>query len=787
MAQRPFSFFGIAVVLMTVSTWAAEPAPKLLSVEKIWDRGKHNAFTDLIRWRDKWYCTFREADGHVGGDGRLRVLESADGRTWEPVALIAEEGIDLRDPKLSITPDDRLMIVAGGSVYGGTTTLKARQPRVTFSKDGREWTPPRRVLSEGEWLWRVTWHDGRAYGVSYNASARSTAEAKEAAATGKVEAGAADWKLKLFASDDGMNYTLVTHLDVPGDPNETTVRFLPDGTMIALVRREGGDRFGWIGSSKPPYTVWQWNATKHRLGGPNFLRLPDGSLWAAGREYTSPVKTTVARMTRNSYEPVLNLPSGGDNSYPGLVWHEGQLWMSYYSSHEGKAAIYLARIEVPLAAESIGSRLEPFFDDDLIDRLGGTARLVVQKPEPREVVLKTDRPWEGNTSAYFTIFEDLGTYRMYYRGAHFDVATKKEAHRQVTCYAESKDGLSWSRPDLGLFAFDGSKQNNIVWDGPGTHNFTPFKDDRPGCPADSRYKALAGAKGGLIALRSVDAIHWEPMAEAPVITRGAFDSQNLAFWDAHAGVYREYHRASPGGIRSIMMSTSDDFLNWTEPVLLEYPDARREHLYTNAIRPYFRAPHVLIGFPTRFLPATQQTEPTFMASRDGKTFRRYTEAAIPTSAPADRDGNRSNYMTWGLVQLPGSAHERELSVYATEAYYTGPGSRIRRFSYRVDGFVALHAGPEGGEAITRPVRFEGRKLVVNFKSSPRGTIRVELLDAAGATLPGFTASDSRPLRGDAVAQTVAWTGGSDLRAVANQPVRIHFLLEDADLFSFRFE
>ena len=248
-----------------------------MSVEKIWDRGKHNAFTDLARWRGKWYCTFRESEGHVGGNGTLRVLESADGGKWEPVALIAEEGIDLRDPKLSVTPDDRLMIVAGGSVYAGTT-LQGRQPRVTFSKDGREWTAPRRVLSEGEWLWRVTWHGGRAYGVSFNAAARNTAAAKEAAETGKAGAGAADWKPKLFASDDGVKYTLVTHLDVPGHPNETTVRFLPDGTMIALVRREGGDRFGWIGSSPPPYTAWQWHTTTERLGGPEF---PPASRWVA--------------------------------------------------------------------------------------------------------------------------------------------------------------------------------------------------------------------------------------------------------------------------------------------------------------------------------------------------------------------------------------------------------------------------------------------------------------------------------------------------------------------------
>src|SRR4051812_13700253 len=168
-APHLFACVCIGAVLVPSTARSAAPAPELVSVEKIWDRGGHNAFTDLARWRGKWDCTFREAEGHVGGDGKLRVLESADGRAWEPVALVAEEGIDLRDPKLSVTPDDRLMIVAGGSVYGGTKTLKGRQPRVVFSTDAREWTAPRRVLSEGEWLWRVTWHDGRAYGVSYNA------------------------------------------------------------------------------------------------------------------------------------------------------------------------------------------------------------------------------------------------------------------------------------------------------------------------------------------------------------------------------------------------------------------------------------------------------------------------------------------------------------------------------------------------------------------------------------------------------------------------------------------
>jgi hypothetical protein len=346
MTSRWLGAMALTLVALPALT-AADAKPEIVSVEKIWDQGKHNAFTDLIRWKDKWYCTFREADAHVGGDGKLRVLESTDGKKWESVALLAEKGIDLRDPKFSITPDGRLMIVAGGSVYEGRT-LKGRQPRVAFSRDAREWTPTQRVLTEGEWLWRVTWHDGKCYGVSYDASERSSPGAKEAAKTGKVPPGPADWKLKLVVSTDGVKYDLVTHLDVPGHPNETTLRFLPDGEMIAMVRREGGNTFGWIGRSQAPYKQWTWKETKHRFGGPNFIPLPGGALIAGGRTYPGGAKMAIATMSADGgYEPVLTLPSGGDTSYPGLVWHDGLLWVSYYSSHEKKTAIYLAKVKLP--------------------------------------------------------------------------------------------------------------------------------------------------------------------------------------------------------------------------------------------------------------------------------------------------------------------------------------------------------------------------------------------------------------------------------------------------------
>jgi len=306
------------------------PAPVLVSVARIWDGGAHNAFTDLIRWRNRWYCTFREGDGHVGGDGRIRVLVSDDGETWTSTALVGETGIDLRDPKLSITPDDRLMMVAGGSVYEGTRYV-GRQPRVMFSSNGSTWSTPQRILAEGDWLWRVTWHEGRAYGVTY-----------------KTESGgSAEWTATLVSSGDGRAFDQVTTLAVPDRPNETTLRFMPDGEMVALVRREAGNRFAWVGRSRAPYTTWTWRATPHQIGGPNFIRLPDGDLWASGRSSPGGPKTVIARLTLDGrYEPALTLPSGGDTSYAGMVWHAGLLWVSYYASHEGKTAIYLARVKV---------------------------------------------------------------------------------------------------------------------------------------------------------------------------------------------------------------------------------------------------------------------------------------------------------------------------------------------------------------------------------------------------------------------------------------------------------
>jgi hypothetical protein len=448
------------------------------------------------------------------------------------------------------------------------------------------------------------------------------------------------------------------------------------------------------------------------------------------------------------------------------------------------------------AAIQIGSRRELFVDKLLIDRLEGSAKLQLQQPIPGEVVLTTDKPWEGNTSAYFTMFTDVDAndeqiFRMYYRGSHYDEETKKGTHPEVTCYAESKDGVNWIKPELGLYSFDGSKKNNIVWDGLGTHCFTPFKDGNPNCESDARYKAISRGRpthpAGLYAFKSPDGIHWSVISDKPIITEGAFDSQNLAFWDDYSGCYRAYHRNFRNGVRGIMTETSDDFVTWTKPEYIRLPDAPNEHLYTNAIRRYSRAPHLLLGFPTRYLPQEgQRVEPTFMSSRDGITFHRWIDPIIPEDAPQDRKGNRSNYMTNALFTLPTPNNSdtdapRELSVYGTEAYYTGPDSRVRRFMYRTDGFVALHADESGGAMISRPIEFTGDTLSLNYRTADSGYVVVKLLGSDGKPIV-----ESQQLQGDETHRRINLDRGQVLGA-AGQPVRIRIELKNADVFSYQFQ
>ena len=379
----------------------------------------------------------------------------------------------------------------------------------------------------------------------------------------------------------------------------------------------------------------------------------------------------------------------------------------------------VATVTYGIAADpiDIGSRLELFVDAFLIDTMAGV-RLRLHTPVAREPALVHDEPWEGNSCCYHTVFRDGDICRAYYRASQYDISTRKFVGPQVTCYAESDDGIHWRKPALGLFETDGSTRNNIVWMGVGTHNFTPFLDGNPACPPAQRYKALASGKGGLVAFASPDAIHWTRLGENACITKGAFDSQNLAFWDSVRGEYRDYHRGFQEGVRDIMTCTSRDFLTWTEPVWLDFGDTPREHLYTNAITPYVRAPHLFVGFPKRFVPSRRNpinphpgiSDGVFMSSRDGLRFRRWREAFIRPGLQAERWFSRNNMTAWGLLvtesRVPGMPEE--LSLYSTENYASVDSCvRLRRYTLRLDGFVSVNASMDGGELITKALVFQG--------------------------------------------------------------------------------
>ncbi len=303
---------------------------ELLGVRKIWDEAPHNAFTDLVRWRDRFYCAFREGEGHAGDIGRLRIIASDDGDQWKSVAALAMPEFDLRDAALSVTPDDRLMVLGGAQQnYNGQ---RATGTFVSFTADGVQWTRPQVVIPPGRWLWRVTWLGDSAYGVSY------------AASEGKPFS-------TLHRTGDGVHYETVVPelLGQGGWPTEARIRFSDEGTAYCLHRRDGSDgNTAYLGTSLPPYRVWQWQNLGVRLGGPNMIHTPLGVWIAAGRLYDGGARTALAELDVDHAKltPLITLPSGGDTSYPGLVWYDDMLWISYYSSHEDHTSVYLARVRV---------------------------------------------------------------------------------------------------------------------------------------------------------------------------------------------------------------------------------------------------------------------------------------------------------------------------------------------------------------------------------------------------------------------------------------------------------
>jgi hypothetical protein len=466
-----------------------------------------------------------------------------------------------------------------------------------------------------------------------------------------------------------------------------------------------------------------------------------------------------------------------------------------------------AVMAAPVAGDSgmsapinIGSRLELFVDRLLVD-------------EMRKVEFRLHHPVKAPPSPspfpggfYATVIKDGDLYRTWYRGRDpdYDGPTFSGHPGETLHYAESPDGVRWTLPSFGRHLVGGTRDNNVILFGlsPFLHNLSPFLDDRPGVPPGERYKAVAGYPGkpeerklggpgrGLFAFVSPDGINWEKRNEIIPYRadewRHAFDSANVAFWSEAEQLYVCYFRTwtKAGHLRSVSRATSPDFVHWSDPVALD-PNLPGEHLYTTNTQPYVRAPHIYLALPTRFVTArgnapgydrrdNNSTDVLFMSMRAGALHydRLFTEAFIRPGMNPDLWGNRANYVAQNVVLTAPD----ELSIYHKNG---------DRYVLRTDGFISVRAGAEPGELVTKPVIFSGGELVINFSSSAAGSVLVELLGPDGLPLPGFGLADCKPAYGDSIAQVVTWRTG-DLSAIAGQPVRLRFVLQECDLYSFRF-
>ena len=453
----------------------------------------------------------------------------------------------------------------------------------------------------------------------------------------------------------------------------------------------------------------------------------------------------------------------------------------------------------------IGVDRELFVDHYLIEQMDNLS-LRLGNPVHKDTSLYFDAPWEGRYCGYVTVFQDGDLYRMYYRG--LPQAGKDGSDNEVTCYAESTDGIHWQKPELGLYTVNDSTQNNVVLAGhaPYSHNFAPFLNTRPDAPDDEKYLSVAGTeKTGLSIFASEDGLQWRMLYEG-VIHDGQFDSQNVAFWSDSESCYACYFRTWSGGgydgYRWVSRSVSTDLKNWSAPEVMDAGGAPPEHIYINQTIPYFRAPHIYVALAARFMPERRVVTPeqaaalgvesgyfndcsdnVLMTSRGGTHYDRvFMEGFVRPDIGLENWTSRTNYPARGVVQTG----DHEMSFYI-EHNYGQPTARLDRYTLRLDGFASVRAGYDGGSFTTAPLVFQGNALCLNFSTSAPGSIRVEILDENGLLIEGYSAKDSDEIIGNMIDRMVAWNGNSDISSLAGVPVRLRFIMKDADLFALQFK
>lgn len=446
----------------------------------------------------------------------------------------------------------------------------------------------------------------------------------------------------------------------------------------------------------------------------------------------------------------------------------------------------------------------PLIDRLLIADMRGVTHQL-HPPDPREIVLTMDRPWEGTMSGYGIVLRDPdGKTRLYYRGGG-DIDPP-----EVTCVAMSDDGITFTRPNTGLYEIRGTRENNVVYTATRpsygeSHNFAPFLDANPAAPDDARWKAVAlridvdnnGERQRMLTiLASPDGLNWRHLSDKPVIRTGAFDSLNLAFFDPAVAQYLCYFRVGINGMRSFARAHSPDFMTWTIDPPLDFRPPQDEQWYTNGVTPYPGVPRLYIAMPMRFVPERKSigdpprevnglSDSVLITSRDGIAWDRTFREAYrrPGPDPANwGDAHGNNTPIAGISETS----PIEWSVYWFEGSATGAMPHIRRGVVRPHGFASIHAGADAGEFITPPLQLpdgvQRATLLLNFATSARGSVHVALLDAESQPIAGYTPGECTELYGDELERTVTWKGGDSLPVAT--PFRIRIVCKDADVFAF---
>ena len=453
-----------------------------------------------------------------------------------------------------------------------------------------------------------------------------------------------------------------------------------------------------------------------------------------------------------------------------------------------------------------------FVDDTTIGSMHGVVRTLHPAQKSADPVVVPDRPWEGRrVYTYGTVHyaPESELFKMWYMcrpsiGPRERAPTLRFGARDLVLYATSDDGIHWEKPGLGMHEFDGSRENNIVFD---LHSPSVIVDQSDGDP-EQRYKMLGvgGPERNYWAAHSADGLTWTDYPVNPVI---AGSDTVTTVRDPSTGDYLAFHkrRAPVRGHerRVVWLATSPDFQSWSESRLILVPDEEDDAwVQPTEQRTEF---YVMSGFPYgggflgllsvfRLESVTERTGPEqgphdgpieaqLTHSGDGREWKRFEDRS--PIIPVGETGSFDSGCILGASNPP-VIYDDQVWVYYTAINVTHAGPMppkritIGRACWRLDGFVSLDAGPAGGVVETVPLAFSGERLEVNADAS-QGSLAVEVLSAAGDPLRGYGRQHSRAIESDSVRHAVSWEAGD--RLPAGNPVRLRFHLRDAQLYSFR--